>query len=102
ATPNRFTRDVELDRVDHIGSARIDFYGAMAGVEYRRRYDVQGPKPRGLEFSTTLALRYARGRGSIQGAWIEPLVSAPNDYRPIATDATIHEINLHIGSALYF
>jgi hypothetical protein len=106
--PGAFTRTAEADRIDHIGSTRVHFFGATGGIEYRHRYVVhkEGEATvehhRGLEFSTTLAVRYARGRGTIQGSAVEPLTSSPSDYRPIATDATIHELNLHIGSALYF
>jgi hypothetical protein len=106
-TPATYAQSTLENQIDHISSARIDFTGASGGVEYRRRYSAvrEGDdprRPRGLEFSTTLALRYAYGHGTIQGAAVEPLTSAPNDYRPISTQATVHEINVHIGSALYF
>lgn len=110
--PVQSSRGTEIDRVDHIGSARINYYGGMFGVEYRRRYaqkderdsdpGMARPKDSGLEFSTTIALRYALGRGTVQGARIEPLSAGPIDYQPIATDTTVHELNLHIGSAVYF
>jgi long-subunit fatty acid transport protein len=110
--PVQSSRGTEIDRVDHIGSARINYYGGMFGVEYRRRYaqkdekdsdpGMAKPKNTGLEFSTTIALRYALGRGTVQGARIEPLNAGPIDYQPISTDTTIHELNLHIGSAVYF
>ncbi len=109
-TPFESRRGAEIDCIDHIGSARINYYGAMLGVEYRRRYegdhhDSADPlaargRAGGLEFSTTIAMRYALGRGTVQGARIEPLSSAPNDYSPIATDTTVHELNLHIGRVL--
>jgi hypothetical protein len=111
--PLQSKRGADIDQIDHIGSARINYYGGMIGAEYRRRYDASKSvladplapsktRAGGLEFSTTIGLRYARGRGTVQGARIEPLTSAPNDYVPIPTDVTVHEVNLHIGSAVYF
>ena len=109
-TPGGNDRSAEADRVDKIGSARIHFVGVMTGVEYRHRYEVvknkdgerKPPEHHGLEFSTTLAVRYAHGRGTVQGAVIEPLTSRPTEYGAVPTDATVHELNVHIGSALYF
>ena len=80
------------------------FVGASAGIEYRRRYDVvQENAHRGLEFSTTLALRYAYGRGTIYGLSLAPLAHAnPLEGDTIPVQASIHEFQVHIGSALYF
>ncbi len=104
ATPDAASRGAELDRLDRIGSAKVDYYGATAGVELRRRYMAEGDgeKKRGLDFSTTLAVRFARGTGTVQGALIRPLDDPPNVTTERPTPATATELGLHIGSALYF
>lgn len=49
-------------------------------------------------FSTTVALRYALGIGEIGSLPFDPL-DIPQD-RP--AEVTIHELSLHVGSALDF
>jgi hypothetical protein len=103
ATPTASARGAELERLDRVGSARIDYVGLMTGIEVRRRYATDdGQRRKALDFSTTLALRYAHGTGTVQGALIRPLDDAPNATTQQATPATAHELNVHIGSALYF
>ena len=83
-----------------LGETRIDFYGSSFGVQYRTPHEVSGEdgEPAGLVFSTTVALRYALGIGQIGSLTFDPL-QAP---APDTADVTIHELSLHIGSALDF
>src|SRR5262249_5659643 len=101
--PGAPTRSV-LGQDDHIATSGIDFVGVSAGAEYRRRYDVvQEEAHRGLEFSTTLSVRYAYGHGSIYGLALAPFTQAsPLQGDTIAVPASVHEFQVHIGSALYF
>ncbi|MET0341149.1 MAG: hypothetical protein ABW252_09105 [Polyangiales bacterium] len=75
------------------------FYGGTVGAEYQKTRALAGePAPHdALTFSTTVALRYARGSGKVEGLRF-PDLSGP----PYLADLTVHELTLHIGSGLYF
>jgi hypothetical protein len=108
AEPHAINRGNEIDQVERVGSSHIDYTGATLGVEYRHiysvldRHDAARTGARGLEFSTTLAGRYALGHGTIRGNVADPLVQGPIASTFTPFPITVHEIALHIGSALYF
>ena len=54
-----------------------------------------------LVFSSTFALRYAVGVGEVGGLSLDPRDGTFADPSPVL-GATIHELSLHVGSALYF
>jgi long-subunit fatty acid transport protein len=94
-----FTDHSPDPRPSTLGATRVDFYGAALGVRIQNAYDVQrGGALVPLVFSTTLALRYAVGHGEIGSLVFDPL-TAPRDG---VAGATIHELGVHIGSALDF
>ncbi|MBW2527777.1 MAG: hypothetical protein JRI23_26590 [Deltaproteobacteria bacterium] len=83
-----------------LGVSHVDFYGGSLGLQFRSPYEVHGDdeEPAGLIFSTTLAARYAVGLGEIGSLLFDPL-QVPVDQ---PADVTIHELSLHVGSALDF
>lgn len=95
------------DRSPHVdpsdlGETKIHFYGGSFGGQFRTAHDVEEEEgeeeDRGLVFSTTIALRYAIGLGDIGGLTFSPAV--PPQFA--VADVTVHEVSLHIGSALDF
>ena len=85
-----------------LGETKIHFYGGSFGGQFRTAHDVEEEddeeEDRGLVFSTTIALRYALGLGEIGGLTFSPAVPP----QPSVADVTVHEVSLHIGSALDF
>jgi len=96
-----FTDRSPNDDARDLGETKIDFYGGSFGGQFRTSHDVQdeeGEEDRGLVFSTTVAIRYAVGVGDIGGLSFAPAV-APQFF---VAGVTVHELSLHIGSALDF
>jgi hypothetical protein len=83
-----------------LGATHVDFFGGAVGVQLRSPYDVQlaSDETVGLVFSTSLALRYALGVGEIGSLRLDPF-ALPAGTR---ADVTIHELGLHLGTALDF
>lgn len=96
-----FTDNSEGSPITALGRTRIDFYGGTLGLEYRTAH-AMGPHESAdtMVFSTTLALRYAYGVGEVGGLAFDPAGPSQGTVVPIHTD--VHEISLHVGSALYF
>lgn len=96
-----FTDHSELNPIEELGATRVDFYGFSAGLEWRTPHQLgEGERADTLEFSTTVALRYAYGVGEVGGLRFDPQRGIERDTVPIGT--SIHEVGLHLGSALYF
>ncbi|MCB9597844.1 MAG: hypothetical protein H6719_34320 [Sandaracinaceae bacterium] len=96
-----FTDLSEQDPIQELGETRVDFYGLSAGLEYRTQHTLgEGERSDNLVFSTTIGLRYAFGAGEVGGLLFDPQRGLERATVPIRT--TIHEVGLHIGSALYF
>lgn len=82
-----------------LGETQVDFYGGAIGGQYRTDLEVDDEgKPKGLVLSTTIALRYAYGAGSMGSLTADPR-STPAG---AVADVTIHEAGLHIGSSVDF
>jgi hypothetical protein len=82
---------------------RLDYYGASAGLRLGRPHRLAaGERAPSLTFSTTFALRYTYGAGDVGGFQFEvaPAGGSPGDTRP--SKAHVHELGLHLGSAVYF
>jgi hypothetical protein len=96
-----FTDHSEGQPIDRLGQTHVNFYGATLGIEYRTPHRLLSDSgPKNLVFSTTVAARYAVGAGVVGGLLIDPnRGSAPIT---VSIPTTIHEVGLHIGSALYF
>jgi hypothetical protein len=84
----------------------IDFYGGTAGFELDHEYLLaQGQESSSLSFSSTVAVRYARGSGKVGGARADLAAPAPGEFAAITTPAgaaSVDELSLHVGSAVYF
>jgi len=96
-----FTDHSEGAPIEELGETRVDFYGMSLGFEYRTAHLLgPGESADSLVFSTTVGLRYAVGIGEVGGLLFDPRSGTQQATVPVGT--TIHEVGLHIGSALYF
>ncbi len=91
-------------RIDTYGQTRLDYYGGTFGLELRNPHRLgEGESVSDIVFVNTFALRYAVGVGSIGGQRFD--FSAPDEngiVSVVEVATTVHEISLHLGSALYF
>jgi hypothetical protein len=98
-----FFTDRSAERSDEVGAGGVDFYGGTFGGEYQSvrgvSVDAEGNQNSGLTFATTLALRYAYGRGKVAG---QHIALRDGDSETVAQSIRVHELTLHIGSGLYF
>lgn len=80
-----------------LGDIRTHFYGASVGAQFRSAYALQ-EEPGHVAFTTTIALRYARGTGHVGGLRFDP------DAAPVLHQArvTVHEVGVHVGSSVEF
>jgi hypothetical protein len=83
-----------------LGATKVNFYGGSVGGRYSTAHEVKDDEDeeKGLVFATTVAFRYALGLGEIGGLSFSP-AAAP---RLLVSDATVHELSLHIGSGVHF
>lgn len=96
-----FTDQSERAPVDGLGETRIDFYGFTLGFEFRTPHELdEDEHAQTLEFSTTVALRYAAGIGEVGGFLFDP--EGGIERATVLVGTTVHEVGIHIGSALYF
>ena len=96
-----FTDLSEGSPITELGQTQVDFYGLTLGFEYRTPHRLgPGESVDTLVFSTTGALRYAVGTGTVGGLLFDPSRGTQRDTVEVST--TIHEVGLHLGSALYF
>jgi hypothetical protein len=83
------------------GAGPLHFYGGTAGVQYSNVHKLDASeRQQKLTFATTLALRYAHGRGKLEGDYID--IERGYEIRNPAVSIDVDEVSLHIGSALYF
>lgn len=80
-----------------LGELQINYYGASMGAQISSAYGLRDDPGR-VAFSTTIALRYALGKGHVGGLIFDPSAM------PQAHEAavTVHELGLHVGSAVEF
>ncbi len=96
-----FTDLSEGEPIEGLGQTQVDFVGWTAGFEYRTPHQLgENEDASSLIFSTTAALRYAIGWGQVGGLRFDPSNGTARETFPVGT--TVHELGLHIGSALYF
>ncbi len=85
---------------------QVDFYGGTLGVTWSTSYTVHEEEedadaPSSIRFSTTAALRYAYGTGTIGG--LRFTGSGPEGNAvDMPSDVTAHELSLNLGSSLTF
>lgn len=80
-----------------LGELRINYYGGSLGAQWSSAYGLRD-EPGRVAFSNTIAVRYAQGRGHVGGLIFDPSAM------PEAHEAsvTVHELGLHVGSAVEF
>jgi hypothetical protein len=87
---------------DEFTDERIDAYGVAAGLELRTPLSLtEHAAPDALVLSTTLAVKYAIGFGSVRAADID-LVDSSAAIPPRSVDVVYHTILPYIGSGILF
>lgn len=96
--------DLDATRViADYGETRLDFFGGTFGLELRNPHRLgEGENASDIVFVNTLALRYAVGVGEIGGLRFDSSGASEESVSVIAVSTQVHEISLHLGSALYF
>lgn len=80
---------------------RIHYYGGTVGLQLDNAHDLAEDEDADtIVFSSTLALRYAFGKGELGGMFID--FGSENVFETQIIDVAAHEIGVHLGSALYF
>jgi hypothetical protein len=82
---------------------RADFYGGSFGITFDNTHGLaEDEEAETITFSSTVALRYAYGSGEVGSLFVDFADPAREIVKVRVTDYTVHEIGLHVGSALYF
>ncbi len=98
-----FTDVSPTRRITQYGQTQIDFVGGTFGLEIHTPHEL-GPHEHAetIVFAQTFALRYAAGTGQIGGLRFSDASPTMQTADVQITSTTVHELSLHIGSALYF
>lgn len=98
-----FTDVSPTRRITQYGQTQIDFVGGSLGLEIHTPHEL-GPHEHAetLVFAQTFALRYAAGVGQIGGLRFSDASPTMQTADVLITPTTVHELSLHLGSALYF
>jgi hypothetical protein len=98
-----FTDVSPTRRITQYGQTQVDFVGGTFGVEIHTPHAL-GPHEHAptIVFAQTFAVRYAVGIGTIGGLRFEDASATTQGHDVLITPTTVHELSLHIGSALYF
>ncbi len=85
-------------------SARQQFYGGTVGVRFDTRYKLDENEDEDrVNFSTTLAFRYAHGKGHATGIFVdEQLAGSPDVVSFVRRPYTANELGIHLGGAVLF
>jgi hypothetical protein len=95
-------RAIEPRLGDEFTDERVDTYGVTTGLELRTPLSLtEHAEPDALVLSTTLAIKYAVGIGSVRAADID-LVDSSAVIPPRAVDVIYHTILPYIGSGILF
>ncbi len=98
-----FTDLSPIRRIQTYGETRIDFLGGSLGFELHTPHRMaEGEQAPTIVFSQTFALRYALGIGQIGGLHFDTTQPDGSQVSVNATRTTVHEVALHVGSALDF
>jgi hypothetical protein len=98
-----FTDTSPAYAVTTYGQTQVDFVGGALGLELHTPHTLGPGEPApDLVFAQTFALRYAAGFGHIGGLRFEDAAGGTSRDFVASSGTTVHEISLHIGSALYF
>ncbi|MET0287415.1 MAG: hypothetical protein ABW352_23215 [Polyangiales bacterium] len=98
-----FFTDRGAERTDSWGAGNIDFYGGTIGGQYEKvrwlaSEGATDGKKAGLTFSSTLALRYALGKGKVPGERLDESF----ENRTVGVGFRVNELTVHLGSGVYF
>jgi hypothetical protein len=98
-----FTDVSPTRRITNYGQTQTDFLGGTLGLEIHTPHEL-GPHEHAetIVFAQTFALRYAVGVGQIGGLSFTDASPTMQTAEVAITSTTIHELSLHLGSALYF
>jgi hypothetical protein len=95
--------DLSGAEASSFGRTAVDMFGGTIGLSSgTERHLAAGEAAPSLIFSSTLALRYAYGKGSFGGLEVAPIAPGSPVVRNVPTDMSIHELMLTFGSALNF
>lgn len=85
------------------GEGTVDLYGVTAGLTWRSSLVLKGERgDLPLTFATTLAGRYAYGRGDFLGLEVYSYGQANPPFSFVLSQLAIHELTFHLGSAIQF
>jgi hypothetical protein len=84
------------------GQARLEFIGGTLGFQYESAHELAEKDRARLTFSTTLAVRYAYGWGDLGGLRVPSFTTGSLIVEQPIVDMRVHEIGVHLGSALFF
>lgn len=88
---------------DEFTETQLDFYGLATGLQYSSAHKLAADEPADdIVFSTTLGLRYAYGSGSMGNLTFDATLEDEEFITSQRSDYTVHELALHLGSALHF
>lgn len=86
---------------DTLPNVHADFYGATLGLEINNRHALAKDEAvDSIILSAVFALRYAYGVGETQTISYDP--DSAGRLNAIDSSVQVHELGLHVGSALYF
>jgi hypothetical protein len=89
--------------IDSLGATSLDFYGGTFGLELRNPHRLgEGENAADMIFVNTFSLRYAVGVGDIGGLRFDIGSGDDASIEVVPVRTTVHEISLHLGSALFF
>lgn len=96
--------DLDATRtITSYGDTQLDFFGGTLGLELRNPHRLgEGESAADIVFVNTFALRYAAGFGQIGGLRFDLPLGGDMSVQNVAVGTQVHEISLHLGSALYF
>ncbi len=98
-----FTDTSPVSAIQAYGQTQIDFFGGALGLELHTPHSLApGEAAPDIVFAQTFAFRYAVGIGRIGGLRFEDASAESSRDFVVSTNTTVHELSLHIGSALYF
>ena len=98
-----FTDVSPTRRITQYGETQIDFVGGSLGLEIHTPHQLgEHEHAETIVFAQTFAIRYAVGVGQIGGLSFNDTMPSMQSSQVRITPTTIHELSLHIGSALYF
>ena len=93
-------RSAEPEPVE-LTDTRVHFYGGTVGLTLDNVHALAEDEDADrIVFSSTVAARYAYGTGEVAGLYVD--YTTEDAVVPRIGDVEVHEVGLHIGSALYF